>query len=85
MPVPVMVIGKVPVGLVDAVLIVSVEELPAVTDVGLKVAVAPDGRPDALSDTVWADPDVTAVDTVAEVGLTEIEKSFAATGLMVRE
>ena len=63
-PVPVIVIVDVPVGVVDAVLIVSVEELPAVTDVGLNVAVAPDGKPDALSDTVCAEPDVTAVETV---------------------
>ena len=84
-----------PVGVVDAVLIVRVEELPAVTDIGLKVALAPDGRPDALSDTVCAEPAVTAVETVVvaelpwavepEAGLTEIEKSFAGTGLTVRE
>jgi hypothetical protein len=94
-PVPVMVIVKVPAGVVDAVLMVSVDELPAVTEVGLKVALAPDGSPDALSDTVCAEPEVTAVETVVvaelpwtaepEAGLTEIEKSFAGTGLMVRE
>ena len=94
-PVPVMVIVKVPVGVVDAVLIVSVEELPAVTEVGLKVAVAPEGSPDALSDTVCAEPEVTAVETVVvaelpwttepEVGLTEMEKSLVGTGLTVRE
>ena len=94
-PVPVMVIVEVPVGVVDAVLIVSVDDPPAVTDVGLNVAVAPDGSPDALSDTVCAEPEVTAVETVVvtelpwttepDVGLTEMEKSFGGTGLTVRE
>jgi hypothetical protein len=66
--------------------IVSVDEPPAVTDVGLNVALAPLGRPLADNDTVWAEPEVTAVETVVDVpepavtvpdvGLTEIEKSF---------
>ena len=35
---------------------------PALTDVGLKLAVTPDGNPDALKVIVWADPFVTAVE-----------------------
>ncbi len=64
----------------------SDDDDPAVTEEGEKVADAPDGRPLALSETVWAEPDVTAVETVAlvplpavtvaEPGLTETEKSF---------
>ena len=56
------------------------------TEDGENEAVAPLGRPLALSETVWAEPDVIAVETVALVpdpavtdaddGLTEIEKSF---------
>jgi hypothetical protein len=81
-----MVIVEVPVGVLDDVVTVIVEEAPAVTDAGLKDADAPLGRPEAESATVWALPEVTAVDTVAlaelpgvteaEVGLTEREKSF---------
>jgi hypothetical protein len=66
--------------------IVIVDEPPLVTDDGEKVAVAPLGRPLALSVTVCAEPEVVAVETVALVpepavtvaddGLTEIEKSF---------
>src|SRR6185503_18904285 len=64
----------------------SVDEPPAVTEVGLNDALAPDGRPLADNATVCAEPAVTAVDTVAEVdepaateadvGDTEMEKSF---------
>src|SRR5262249_7737343 len=78
-----------PLGVLAVVLIVSVLEPPDVTDAGLNEAVAPLGRPDALSETVWAEPAVTAVDTVAvadepavtlpEVGDTDTEKSFVAT------
>jgi hypothetical protein len=67
--------------------IVNVDDDPDVTDVGENDAVAPDGSPLALNDTVSADPDVTAVETVelvplpattlAEAGLSETEKSFA--------
>jgi hypothetical protein len=46
------------------VVIVRVELPPAVTDVGLNVAVAPDGRPLAPRATVCAEPLVTAVDIV---------------------
>jgi hypothetical protein len=85
-PVPVMVMGKVPVGVDAEVLIVIVDDPPAVTELGLNEAVAPAGRPLADRDTVCAEPDVTAVLTVAEtdppgvvdleVGDTEMEKSF---------
>ena len=71
--------------------IVSVDEPPAVTEDGENDAVAPLGRPLALSETVCAEPEVTAVETVAPVpdpavtdadaGLTDSEKSFAAAGV----
>ena len=67
---------------------VSVEPLPAFTDVGLKDAVAPAGRPVAESVTVCAEPPVTVVETAyvalppccAELdwGLTLNEKSLSA-------
>ena len=85
-PVPVIVTVYVPGGVDVDVVMVIVDEPPAVTDDGLNDAPAPDGRPLADSDTVWAEPDVTAVDTVAvvdppgatdpDVGDTEIEKSL---------
>jgi hypothetical protein len=66
---------------------VSVEELPAVTEVGLKLAVAPDGSPEADSATDSVSPPVAAVEIVAvaelpwvtdpEAGLADIEKSEA--------
>src|SRR5215216_3427906 len=65
-PVPLIVIGNVPDVVVAVVEIVMVDEPPAVTDDGLKLAVAPDGRPVADSETVWAEPEVTAVETVTE-------------------
>ena len=68
-PVPVMVIVEVPVGVIGIVLIVSVEEMPAVIDAGVNVALAPGGSPDALSDTVCAAPDVTTVPTVVTIEL----------------
>ncbi|MBV9682899.1 MAG: hypothetical protein JO046_13990, partial [Solirubrobacterales bacterium] len=40
----------------------SIEELPAVTDVGLRVALAPDGSPETLRSIVPADPLTTAVE-----------------------
>src|SRR5262245_8274736 len=65
---------------------VMVEEPPAVTDGGLNDALAPAGRPLAENVTVSAEPEMTAVLTVAfteppgavepEVGLTEMEKSL---------
>lgn len=53
--------------MLDDVLMVTVTVPPAVTDVGLNVAVAPVGRPLALKVTVCAVPLVTAVVTVAVV------------------
>ena len=46
------------------VLMVRVELPPAVTELGLKDAVAPEGRPVALSVTVCAFPPVTVVPMV---------------------
>src|SRR5207237_7179517 len=84
-PVPVTVSVYVPAAAVPA-LTVSVEELPAVTDVGFSEAVAPEGTPDTERITVCADPLVTAVEipevplapsaNVRLVGLAPIEKSF---------
>ena len=90
-PVPVIVTVYVPVGVELEVEIDSVDDPPAVTEAGEKDAVAPLGRPLALSDTLCVDPEVTAVETVAlvpdpavtdaAVGLTDNEKSFAAAGV----
>jgi hypothetical protein len=80
-PVPVIVMVEVPDGVLDEVATVSVEEEPAVTEAGLKDADAPVGRPEALSDTVCALPEVTAVEIVEVAdppGLTEAEAGFAA-------
>ena len=67
---------------------VSVEELPAVTVAGLKLAVAPAGRPEALSATDCAASTVTAVEIVdvplapcaklTLAGAAETEKSVGA-------
>jgi hypothetical protein len=59
-PVPVTVTVYEPAAAVP-VLMVSVLELPAVTEAGLNDAVAPLGRPEALRFTVCALPEVTAV------------------------
>lgn len=85
--VPVTVIVYVPAPVVPDVPIVKVDDDPDATDVGENDAVVPDGNPLAPNDTVPADPEVTVVDTVelvplpattlAEVGLSAIEKSFA--------
>ena len=85
-PVPVIVTGYVPDGVLDPVVMVSVDEQPEVIEAGLNDAVAPAGRPLADSVTVWAEPLVTAVETVVETddpGFTEpaegeapIEKSL---------
>jgi hypothetical protein len=85
-PTPVMVTGYVPTGVTLDVVNVNVDDEPDETVAGANDAVAPDGSPLALSDTDWALPEVTAVETVAvvpapgatvaEVGLTAIEKSF---------
>lgn len=65
----------------------SVELPPALTEVGLKLALAPLGRPEILKVTVCVPPEVTAVEIVLVpvecfplrfrlVGFAEIEKSF---------
>ena len=66
--------------------IVRVDDEPEVTEAGLNEAVAPLGRPDALSATLCAEPEVVAVPTVVvadepaatlpEVGETDTEKSL---------
>ena len=85
-PVPVIVTVYVPAAVELEVEIVNVDEPPLVTEDGENDAVAPLGRPVALSETVCAEPAVVAVETVADVpepavtvaddGLSEIEKSF---------
>src|SRR5258708_1831057 len=60
-PVPVTVSVYVPAGVPALVLTVMVDELPLVTEVGLKLAAAPLGRPEALRGTLCAEPDVVAV------------------------
>jgi hypothetical protein len=66
-------------------LTVTVELAPALTELGLNDTVVPDGCPVALSDTVCAEPLVTAVEivdvplppcaTLRLLGLAAIEKS----------
>src|ERR1700736_4914221 len=85
-PVPVTVTVYVPPGVDARVVIVMRELLPAVTLGGLKLALAPLGNPLALSDTVCADPLMTAgrvVDvpvrpavTLTVLGFALIEKSL---------
>jgi hypothetical protein len=87
-PVPVTVTVLVPVGVEAAVVIVSVELPPEAIEAGLKEAVAPEGRPEAVRLTVCADPLVTVVEmvevplaprvTLTLAGLAEIEKSLTA-------
>src|SRR6266540_5812090 len=64
-PVPVILIVYVPAGVDVVVATVSVDEPPEVTDAGLNDAVAPLGKPLALSATLCALPAVVAVLTVA--------------------
>src|SRR5438046_3176507 len=74
---------------------VSVELPPAVTAIGLSVAVAPDGAPVTVRFTVSAVPLVTAVEMVDVplapcaserlAGLAPIEKSFVTDGVMLKE
>ena len=85
--VPVIVTVYVPGVVAAPAASVSVDDPPAVTLVGVNVAVAPAGRPLADKATVSAVPDVTAVETVVvpELPCTAvtvpgdalIEKSFA--------
>ena len=68
--------------------IVSADDEPAVTEDGENDAVTPLGTLDMPSETVCAEPEVTALETVAvvpdpavidaDVGLTDSEKSFDA-------
>jgi len=91
--VPVTLNDTVPVGVAPVVVIVIVDDCPAVIEAGLNDADAPLGRPDALSVTLSAAPLVTVVEivevplwpavTVMVVGAAEIEKSGGA--LTVRE
>ena len=84
--VPVTVSVYVPAAADEVVEMLSVELLPAVTDVGLSEAVTPLGAPETASDTVPALPEVTAVEivllpalpaaTLTLDGDAEIEKSF---------
>ena len=93
LPVPVMVIGYVPAATADVVAIVAVDDPPAVTEDGANVTVTPVGAPLAANDTDCADPEVTAVLTVAavvapgatepDVGLVLIEKSLVTGGVTV--
>ena len=76
------------------VAIVIVDDAPAETDAGENDAVAPEGSPLAESVTDWAEPEVSAVETVAptlapavtlpELGLTASEKSLVAVQLTIR-
>ena len=95
MPVPVTLNATVPVGVAAVVVMVRVEDWPAVMLAGLNDAVAPVGRPDALNATLWALPLVTEVEivdvplcpavTVTVVGAAEIEKSSTTGALTVSE
>ncbi len=76
-------------------MIVNVDEPPAVTEVGLRDAVAPAGIPLTLRATVSADPDTTAVEIVevpelpscrdTEVGLALMLKLFVTGAVMVSD
>ena len=52
-PVPVMVKGYVPLGVLVVVVIVSVDVYVGLPEGGLKLAEAPDGKPETLKATVW--------------------------------
>ena len=93
--VPVTLNDTVPVGVAPVVVIVIVDDWPAVIDAGLNDADAPLGRPDALSVMLSAAPLVTVVEivevplwpavTVTVVGAAEIEKSSTTGALTVSE
>jgi hypothetical protein len=88
--VPVTVTGYVPGAVPEPTVKVRVEDPPAVTEVGLKPTVTPDGRPEAPSEIDSALPDTMAVlievvpllaaTTPTPVGLAEMEKSLEAGG-----
>jgi len=64
-PVPVMVTVTVPVVVLLVVLMVSVDDPePPLIEVGLKLAVAPEGKPLALNDTALLNPLTGLADTV---------------------
>jgi hypothetical protein len=79
---------------VEPTLTVIVDELPAVTEVGLKLTVVPAGAPLELSETVCAAPFVTAVPivdvplapcTIVKLfGAAEMEKSGGGGAVTVR-
>jgi hypothetical protein len=85
-----MVIEDVPAGVVAEVETVSVEVKLGVPDDGEKLAVAPDGKPEAVRPTVEANPPLGEIETVAvvdspcttdpEVGLTLMLKSWTGGG-----
>ena len=69
-----------PVGVLVTVWIDNDDELPEVSEAGLKAAVAPAGKPDTDSATFWAEPDTVAVLIVVatlEPWTTEPEVGFA--------
>ena len=83
--VPLIVSGYVPVGVDDVVVILSVDDPePPVTGLGLKLPVAPDGRPATLRVTLPVNPSVGEIVTVklvpypglvvCEVGVTDTVK-----------
>src|SRR5688500_16975909 len=75
-PTPVIVTWYVPGAVAEVVAMVSADEAPELTEDGLKLAVAPLGRPLAESATVCGLPTVVAVLTVAVTelpGFTEPE------------
>ena len=94
-PVPVTVTVLVPAGVEIAAVIVNVELPPLLTEAGLKEALAPVGRPEALRVTLCAEPLVIAVEivdvplfpwvTLMLVGLAEIEKSFTTGAVTVKD
>lgn len=85
---PVTVSVNVPIAAAPVVAMVSVEPWPAVTDAGLNVALAPEGRPVADRLTTRAVPDTTCVltanvvlepaTTIRLAGLAPMEKSSVA-------
>lgn len=89
-PVPVTMIVEEPSGVEAEVVTVIVENCPAVTVAGLNETEVPLGTPVALKATGWAEPLVTAVETVlvpaepwptlSDVGAVAIEKSEVGGG-----
>jgi hypothetical protein len=66
-PVPLTVIVYVPARDRRETVKVRVDEPPDVTDVGDRLALTPEGRPDTASFTVCAAPDTVAVEMVVEI------------------